>query len=100
MTEATAERRRRGIFRRRPGDAPPSEVSGVWYPRWFWPAWAAPATLWLLVLFVLPFYVVLSVAFGTVDFFRNPLPVWEPWYWTANNVTSVYHKIFGANAFL
>ncbi len=52
------------------------------------------------MLFILPFYVVLSVAFGTVDFFQNPLPVWEPWYWTASHLTDVLHKIVGANAFL
>ncbi|HEV8563590.1 MAG TPA: ABC transporter permease [Actinomycetota bacterium] len=70
------------------------------YPRWFWPSFAAPGTAWLLVLFVLPFYVVLSVAFGAVDFFRNPLPVWQPWYWTKTYLTDVLGKIFGSNAFL
>jgi spermidine/putrescine transport system permease protein len=74
--------------------------SGVRYSRWFWPSFAAPGTLWLLVLFVLPFYVVLSVAFGAVDFFRNPLPVWQPWYWTKTYLTDVLGKIFGSNAFL
>jgi ABC-type spermidine/putrescine transport system permease subunit I len=91
-------------------DAPPgpkpkrsgrtTEESGVRYPRWFWPSFAVPGTLWLLVLFVLPFYVVVSVAFGTVDFFRNPLPVWQPWYWTKTYLTDVLGKIFGSNAFL
>jgi ABC-type spermidine/putrescine transport system permease subunit I len=76
------------------------EESGVRYPRWFWPSFAAPGTAWLLVLFVLPFYVILSVAFGTVDFFRNPLPVWQPWYWTKSYLTDVLGKIFGSNAFL
>jgi len=51
------------------------EESGVWYPRWFWQSFAIPGTLWLLVLFVLPFYVIISVAFGTVYEFRNPLQV-------------------------
>jgi spermidine/putrescine transport system permease protein len=99
VVEAAEKPGRRGLFRRR-GDPVDATESGVWYPRWFWPAWAAPATLWLLVLFVLPFYVVLSIAFGTVDLFRNPLPVWEPWYWTTTHLTDVYNKIFGANAFL
>jgi ABC-type spermidine/putrescine transport system permease subunit I len=58
--------------------------SGVWYPRWFWPSFAAAGVVWLAVLFVLPSYVVLSVAFGTVDpLFRTPLPVYQPWYWSA-----------------
>ena len=37
----------------------------------------------MLALFVLPFYVVVSIAFGTVDpVFQSPLPVYEPWWWT------------------
>jgi len=76
------------------------EESGVWFPRWFWPSFAAPGTAWLLVLFVLPFYTIVSIAFGTVDVFRNPLPVWQPWYWSAQYLTGVLGKIFGANAFL
>jgi spermidine/putrescine transport system permease protein len=58
------------------------QPTGVWYPRWYWPSFTAPGLIWLAVFFILPFYVVLSVAFGTVDLlFRNPLPVYEPWYW-------------------
>ncbi|MFL5736090.1 MAG: ABC transporter permease [Actinomycetota bacterium] len=98
MTEtALHERGRR--FRRRKDDA--SEGSrGPWYPRWFWPSWAAPGTIWLIALFVLPFYVVICVAFGTYDIFRNPVPVWQPWYWTASNATAVYHQIFGPGSYL
>jgi ABC-type spermidine/putrescine transport system permease subunit I len=97
VTETTVQAQKRRFWKHR--DEQEGE-SGVWYPRWFWPAWAAPASLWLLVLFVLPFYVVLCVAFGTVDLFRNPLPVWQPWYWTASNFTAVFHKIFGTGSFL
>ena len=99
MSDTTLRTDRASFFRRWKA-ARQREESGVWYPRWFWQTWAAPGTLWLLVLFVVPFYVVICVAFGTVDIFRNPVPVWQPWYWTASNVTGVYHKIFGANAFL
>jgi ABC-type spermidine/putrescine transport system permease subunit I len=56
--------------------------TGIQYPRLYWPSFSAPATIWLLVLFVVPFYVAVSVAFGTVDFFQNPLPVYQPWYWS------------------
>ena len=44
-----------------------SGTSGAWFPRWFWPAFAAPATIWLLLLFVVPFYVILSIAFGSLE---------------------------------
>jgi spermidine/putrescine transport system permease protein len=59
-----------------------------------------PGIIWLLLLFLLPFYVIFAVAFGTVDLFRNPLPIWQPWYWTSQYLTDVLGKIFGANAFL
>ena len=37
------------------------------YPRWLWPGFAFPGVLWLIILFVVPFYAVIGVAFGTVD---------------------------------
>lgn len=86
--------------RRREAAAAAREASGVWYPRFFWPSFALPGTLWLAVLFVLPFYVVISVAFGTVDVFRNPQPVWQPWFWTSEYLTTVLGQIFGRGAFL
>jgi hypothetical protein len=53
-----------------------SDRAGAWRPRWFWPSFAAPGMVWLVVLFLLPFYVVLSIAFGAVDpLFRTPVPV-------------------------
>ena len=61
--------------------------SGVRYPRWYWPSFAAPSIIYLLVLFILPFYVVFAVAFGTVDIFQNPVPVYQPWYWTTSTLT-------------
>jgi ABC-type spermidine/putrescine transport system permease subunit I len=88
--------RRRG--RRRAKGPQAATESGVWYPRWYWPSFAAPATLWILVLFLLPFYVVISVAFGTVDqIFRNPLPVYQPWWWSADQFTSVVSKFVGGD---
>ena len=70
---APGRRRRRGLEPAR---------SGVSYPRWYWPSFTAPGLLWLAVLFVLPFYVVLSVAFGAVEpLFRTPLPVYQFWWW-------------------
>jgi spermidine/putrescine transport system permease protein len=61
--------------------------------------------LYLLVLFVLPFYVILSVAFGTLDpIFQTPVLVWNPLRWdpsilsfTVSNIThtdGIYHAAF------
>ena len=77
----------------------PDAASGIWFPRWFWPSFAAPAMLWLAIFFVLPFYVVISVGFGTTDFFRNPLPVYQPWFWTIGGFQEVLGRFFGAHAF-
>lgn len=53
------------------------------------------------MLFVLPIYVILCVAFGTVDVFQNPLPVWWPGYWTLSPLRGVIQnfqgKGFGVN---
>jgi spermidine/putrescine transport system permease protein len=49
----------------------------------------------LAVFFILPFYVIVSVAFGTVDFFRNPLPIYQPWYWDLTEFRDVLSDVFG-----
>ena len=86
---------------RRTAGPPPSAAgrAGVWYPRWYWPAFAAPASIWIAVLFVLALYVVVSVAFGTVDpIFRNPLPVYQPWWWGGEHFGDVVAKFAGTDA--
>lgn len=52
--------------------------------------------LWLAVFFLLPLYTVLSLAFGTVDpIFRNPLPVYQPWWWTFSHFGEGIDKAAG-----
>jgi len=79
--------------------------SSTWSRRWFWPSFAAPATLYLLVFFVFPFYVVLAVTFGTTDqILRQPVPYWNPMDWdpsvlqfTVSNLThtdGLYYAAF------
>ena len=78
---------RRTLGRRRGRD----REGGVWYPRWFWPSFAAPGAIWLAVLFLVPFYVVLAVAFGTFDpIFRQPIPIWNPAQWYSGTFGLVY----------
>jgi len=90
---ASRPRRRSSVLlRRRSRD----EASGAWYPRWYWPGFASPGTFWLLALFLLPFYVVVSIAFGTVDpVFQSPLPVYEPWFWTSKYLADEWHFVVG-----
>jgi ABC-type spermidine/putrescine transport system permease subunit I len=72
--------------------------SGVRYPGWYWPSFTLPGILWLLLFFVLPFYVVLSVAFGTVDpLFRLPLPVYQPWWWSFDTLASTLEKFYAGD---
>jgi spermidine/putrescine transport system permease protein len=80
---------------RRPSAAS-AGATGVWYPKRFWQRFAAPATLWLLLFFVLPFYVIISIAFGTIDeAFRSPVPVYQPWWWTFSHTSEALDKVFG-----
>jgi spermidine/putrescine transport system permease protein len=73
----------------------PGSARGGWLPRWFWPSFAGPATAWLLVLFVIPFYVLLAVAFGRLDrIFLTPVPVYQPLHWDPSALSSVMHQTF------
>jgi spermidine/putrescine transport system permease protein len=58
--------------------------------RWFWPSFALPGAAWLVLLFLVPTYAVVAVAFGTVDpIFQTPLPVWNPLHWQFGAMRSV-----------
>jgi len=51
-------------------------------PRWLWPAFAAPGLLWLVLLFLVPFYAILCVAMGQIDpLFGLAQPTWNPLQW-------------------
>jgi len=82
-TTTTAPRRQR-----RAQERIAAAERGAWYPRWFWPSFAAPASLYLLVFFVFPFYVVVAVTFGGVDpILRQPVPAWNPTSWGSGIIT-------------
>jgi len=50
--------------------------------QWFWASFSLPGLAWLSLFFLVPFYVILAVAMGTVDpIFRFPVPVWNPLEW-------------------
>jgi ABC-type spermidine/putrescine transport system permease subunit I len=65
-----------------------------------WPALAFPGTLWLVLLFIVPMYVVFAIVFGQVDpVFRTPLPVWNPVQWNTAQFTDVFRHIVGSQGF-
>jgi ABC-type spermidine/putrescine transport system permease subunit I len=62
--------------------------------RWFWPAFGLPGYVWLGVLFLVPFYVILAVALGTVDpIFRFPQPVWNPLEWNVGAIEFIFEGL-------
>ena len=92
-----------GVGRPRPRRS--AAVRAAWFPRWFWPAFATPAALFLLVFFVFAFYVTLAVTFGGIDpILQTPDPQWNPARWntdalafTFSNIThsdGIYHASF------
>jgi ABC-type spermidine/putrescine transport system permease subunit I len=58
-----------------------------------WPTLAAPGVLWLIALFLVPFYAVMAVAFsGTIDIFGQPIPAWNPFDWQFTTFTDVIRE--------
>ena len=63
-----------------------------------WALFALPGTVWLLVLFVVPFYALVCVAFGDIDpVFRNAVPAWNPLDWSFGTAGEVLGEIFGGS---
>ena len=59
-----------------------------------------PAAAWLVTFFAVPGYVVLCIAFGTVDpVFRTPLPAWSPLDWRFEQFGFVFDHLAGAEGF-
>jgi ABC-type spermidine/putrescine transport system permease subunit I len=60
---------------------PPKE-----HHRIFWVALAAPGIIWLALLFIVPFYVIVTIAAGQVNQISGaPIAVWNPLQWSAAN---------------
>jgi spermidine/putrescine transport system permease protein len=67
----------------------------------FWVVLAVPGILWLAILFIVPFYAVLAIAFGAIDpLFRNPVPIWNPLQWDLSTLREVVGHIVGRQAYL
>ena len=64
------------------------------YPRWLWPGFAFPGVLWLIILFVVPFYAVIGVAFGSVDpILLSAVPIWNPLEWNVGWVNETLQRL-------
>ena len=54
--------------------------------------------VWLLLLFLVPFYAVLAVAFGSVDpIFSSARPEWNPPQWDITSFSEVLDGVFGGD---
>jgi ABC-type spermidine/putrescine transport system permease subunit I len=66
----------------------------------FWIALAAPGMIWLVLLFIVPFYAVLAIAMGKLDqLFESPVAVWNPLQWSSSNVIDVARDLVGSASF-
>ena len=69
--------------------------------RWLWRFLTFPGILWLVLLFVFPLYVVLALAFGSVDpIFRSPIPEYNPLAWNTAQFGDVLSHLIGEDGFL
>lgn len=73
----------------------PASAGGiVGQRRWYYPALAAPGIIWLLLLFIMPFYAIAAVAFGGRDqIFALPIPAWNPLEWQFDTFTATAREI-------
>jgi ABC-type spermidine/putrescine transport system permease subunit I len=73
-----------------------ARAAGAQEQRWLWPSLAAVGVLWLVLLFLTPFYVILSVAMGRLDpIIHFAVPVWNPVAWNPDVFGEIFGEIFG-----
>ncbi|NDB27100.1 MAG: ABC transporter permease [Actinobacteria bacterium] len=59
-----------------------------------WAGFAIPGTVWLIALFVIPFYAVACIAFGTIDpIFRDAVPQWNPLAWNFAQAQEIFTSL-------
>ena len=70
------------------------------YPKWLWPVFAVPGVVWLILLFLVPFYAVIGVAFGGVDpIFMNAVPSWNPADWDYSSMLDTLQGFLPGNSY-
>jgi spermidine/putrescine transport system permease protein len=56
--------------------------------------------VWLILLFLVPFYAVIGVAFGGVDpVFQNPIPTWNPLDWDFTSMVETLRGFLPGNTY-
>ena len=65
-----------------------------------WPLLGLPAMAWMFFFLLIPFYVLLCTAFGSIDpLFRNSVPAWNPLDWRFTQVSVVFDRLVGPDNF-
>jgi ABC-type spermidine/putrescine transport system permease subunit I len=69
--------------------------------RLFWAVLAAPGIIWLTLLFIVPFYAMLTIAAGYVNqVFGYPVAAWNPLHWSSANLSAAWRDLAGTGAFV
>jgi len=94
---ATSHQARAPRMPDQPGEARRDEPQ---HSKLFYVLLALPGMIWLVLLFIVPFYAVLAIAMGQLDrLFESPIPVWNPLGWSSSNVINVWHDLVGSTSF-
>ena len=68
------------------------------YPRGFWKWSSLPGVLWLVLLFVVPFYAIVSMAGGSLDPATGlAVPRWNPAYWDRASFRYVTEQVLASD---
>jgi spermidine/putrescine transport system permease protein len=68
--------------------------------RFFFMLLAAPGIIWLAVLFLVPFYDMLAIAAGRLNFLTEaPVAIYNPLNWSHANLVDTLRDIFGVGSF-
>jgi spermidine/putrescine transport system permease protein len=90
-----------GGRKRQPALSSILRLSGTRRQQAVWAAFAAPGAIWLILLFLVPFYAVLAIAGGHMDYLiQNPTPAWNPATWTSASYVGAWHLLVGANSYI
>ena len=68
------------------------------YPRGFWKWASLPGVAWLVLLFVVPFIAIVSMAGGSLDpITGTAVPQWNPAYWDRASFRYVFEHMLSSN---
>jgi spermidine/putrescine transport system permease protein len=85
------------VARRRRNRPEPNSLTRL-YPRGFWPFASAPGIIWLIALFVVPFYAIVSMAGGSLDpITGTAVPQWDPTFWDRASFRYVIEQLWASD---